>query len=38
MIFLLQVVDTWYKSNDEDSFNMARMLIRDEGLLCGKPA
>ncbi|XP_038153063.1 cystathionine beta-synthase-like protein [Cyprinodon tularosa] len=29
------VVDTWYKSNDEESFNMARMLIRDEGLLCG---
>ncbi|MEQ2276748.1 hypothetical protein XENORESO_007870 [Xenotaenia resolanae] len=29
------VVDTWYKSNDEESFNLARMLIRDEGLLCG---
>ncbi|KAI4882068.1 hypothetical protein NFI96_028317 [Prochilodus magdalenae] len=29
------VVDSWYKSNDEDSFAMARMLIRDEGLLCG---
>uniref|UniRef100_A0A1A8QQW5 Cystathionine beta-synthase n=1 Tax=Nothobranchius rachovii TaxID=451742 RepID=A0A1A8QQW5_9TELE len=29
------VVDTWYKSNDEESFNMSRMLIRDEGLLCG---
>ncbi|KAM9835902.1 cystathionine beta-synthase a [Aulostomus maculatus] len=29
------VIDTWYKSNDEDSFNMSRMLIRDEGLLCG---
>ncbi|XP_062303234.1 cystathionine beta-synthase a [Osmerus eperlanus] len=29
------VVDSWYKSNDEDSFNMSRMLIRDEGLLCG---
>ncbi|XP_077468155.1 cystathionine beta-synthase a [Stigmatopora argus] len=29
------VVDTWYKSDDEESFNMSRMLIRDEGLLCG---
>ncbi|XP_071774051.1 cystathionine beta-synthase a isoform X1 [Centroberyx gerrardi] len=29
------VIDTWYKSNDEDSFNMSRMLIREEGLLCG---
>ncbi|KAL7845755.1 hypothetical protein AOLI_G00239470 [Acnodon oligacanthus] len=29
------VVDRWYKSNDEESFAMARMLIRDEGLLCG---
>ncbi|XP_022076617.1 cystathionine beta-synthase a [Acanthochromis polyacanthus] len=29
------VVDTWYKANDEESFNMSRMLIRDEGLLCG---
>lgn len=31
-----QVVDTWYKSNDEESFNMSRLLIREEGLLCGK--
>lgn len=31
----LQVVDSWYKSNDEESFNMSRMLIREEGLLCG---
>ncbi|CAG5933195.1 unnamed protein product [Menidia menidia] len=29
------VVDAWYKSNDEESFNMSRMLIREEGLLCG---
>ncbi|KAL7852637.1 hypothetical protein SRHO_G00184220 [Serrasalmus rhombeus] len=29
------VVDCWYKSSDEESFAMARMLIRDEGLLCG---
>uniref|UniRef100_A0AAY4E6D1 Cystathionine beta-synthase n=1 Tax=Denticeps clupeoides TaxID=299321 RepID=A0AAY4E6D1_9TELE len=29
------VVDRWYKSNDEESFAMSRMLIRDEGLLCG---
>uniref|UniRef100_A0A8C2FU88 Cystathionine beta-synthase n=1 Tax=Cyprinus carpio TaxID=7962 RepID=A0A8C2FU88_CYPCA len=29
------LVDKWYKSNDEESFAIARMLIRDEGLLCG---
>ncbi|XP_053312796.1 cystathionine beta-synthase isoform X2 [Spea bombifrons] len=29
------VVDRWFKTNDEDSFSMARMLIREEGLLCG---
>lgn len=29
------VVDGWYKSKDEESFTMSRMLVRDEGLLCG---
>ncbi|KAM3934679.1 cystathionine beta-synthase isoform 2-T2 [Leptodactylus fuscus] len=29
------VIDKWYKSNDEESFSMARALIREEGLLCG---
>uniref|UniRef100_A0A8K9X415 Cystathionine beta-synthase n=1 Tax=Oncorhynchus mykiss TaxID=8022 RepID=A0A8K9X415_ONCMY len=29
------VVDRWYKSNDDESFAMSRMLIREEGLLCG---
>ncbi|XP_067111172.1 cystathionine beta-synthase b [Osmerus mordax] len=29
------VIDSWYKSNDEDSFAMSRMLIKEEGLLCG---
>jgi cystathionine beta-synthase len=28
-------VDKWYKSADKPSFQMARRLIRDEGLLCG---
>ncbi|XP_032487110.1 cystathionine beta-synthase isoform X2 [Phocoena sinus] len=32
------VVDTWFKSNDEDAFAFARMLIAQEGLLCGGSA
>ncbi|XP_077611496.1 cystathionine beta-synthase [Crocuta crocuta] len=28
------VVDKWFKSNDEESFAFARMLIAQEGLLC----
>jgi cystathionine beta-synthase len=30
-----QLVDEWIKSNDRDSFRVARQLIRQEGLLCG---
>ncbi|XP_076647123.1 cystathionine beta-synthase isoform X1 [Halictus rubicundus] len=29
------VVDKWIKTEDSESFNAARMLIRQEGLLCG---
>ncbi|XP_062962004.1 cystathionine beta-synthase [Cynocephalus volans] len=29
------VVDKWFKSNDKESFAFARMLIAQEGLLCG---
>ncbi|XP_015180066.1 PREDICTED: cystathionine beta-synthase [Polistes dominula] len=29
------VVDKWIKSNDYESLNAARMLIKQEGLLCG---
>ena len=29
------LVDRWVKSEDKESFNMARRLIRQEGLLCG---
>ncbi|MGE0785355.1 MAG: cystathionine beta-synthase [Sandaracinaceae bacterium] len=30
-----KLVDRWVKSNDKDSFRVARQLIRQEGLLCG---
>ncbi|KAM9486411.1 cystathionine beta-synthase-like [Clarias gariepinus] len=29
------VIDEWCKTVDEESFDMSRMLIRQEGLLCG---
>ncbi|XP_015259990.1 PREDICTED: cystathionine beta-synthase-like, partial [Cyprinodon variegatus] len=29
------LVYKWYKSSDKETFNMARKLIREEGLLCG---
>ncbi|OON13880.1 putative cystathionine beta-synthase, partial [Opisthorchis viverrini] len=29
-------VDKWYKTSDQESLLMARRLIREEGLLCGK--
>ncbi|KAK9456473.1 cystathionine beta-synthase [Dipodascopsis uninucleata] len=31
-------VDEWVKTNDADSFHLARRLIRDEGVLCGGSA
>lgn len=30
------MVDQWFKSNDEEAFAFARMLIAQEGLLCGE--
>ena len=29
-------MDKWVKTNDRDTFQMARRLIKEEGLLCGK--
>ncbi|MED6289145.1 hypothetical protein CHARACLAT_033321 [Characodon lateralis] len=29
------LVHKWYKSSDKETFNMARKLIREEGLFCG---
>lgn len=29
------LVDTWVKTNDRESFQLARRLIKEEGLLCG---
>lgn len=29
------LIDSWVKTNDRDSFRMARRLIREEGFLCG---
>jgi len=30
-----ELVDKWYKTNDQESFTMSRRLIKQEGLLCG---
>ena len=30
-----KIVDSWVKTNDRESFLLARRLIREEGLLCG---
>jgi len=35
MLLSVQYVDKWYKSSDKPSFQMARRMIREEGLLCG---
>ena len=30
------VVDRWFKCEDNESFKYARMLINEEGMLCGE--
>jgi cystathionine beta-synthase len=30
-----EYVDEWVKTNDKDSFRLARQMIREEGILCG---
>ncbi|KAH7048488.1 tryptophan synthase beta subunit-like PLP-dependent enzyme [Macrophomina phaseolina] len=30
-----KAVDTWYKTDDRESFQLARRLIAEEGILCG---
>ena len=29
------ITDKWYKTGDQEGFDYARKLIRQEGLLCG---
>ncbi|XP_032423217.1 cystathionine beta-synthase b [Xiphophorus hellerii] len=35
MVLDRSLVHQWYKASDKETFSMARMLIREEGLLCG---
>ena len=32
----VQCIDKWYKSQDKPALNMARRLIKSEGMLCGE--
>ncbi len=34
-VFDRSVVDRWFKCEDKETFEYARRLIREEGLLCG---
>jgi len=34
-VFDRQLIDRWVKTEDKESFLMARRIIREEGLLCG---